>query len=72
MQILRSGSGRFRCRRYWRRRFQCRYLGEVSEGSGTEGSGADTEVRFRRFRCRSGGEVPEGSGLEGSGTDDTE
>ena len=44
MQILRSSSGRFRCRRFWHRRFRCRYLSEVPEGSAAEGSGTDVET----------------------------
>ena len=52
VQILRSGSGRFRRRRFWRRRFRCKYLGQVPEGFG-----ADTEVRFRKVPVQNLGEV---------------
>ena len=47
--------------------FRCRYLGEVSEGSG-----ADAEVRFRKVLVQRLGQVPEGQvpgqDPEGSGT----
>ena len=36
--------------------------GKVPEGA--EGSGADTEARFRKVLVQSLGEVPEGSGAE--------
>ena len=36
--------------------------GKVLEG--TEGSGADTEARFRKVLVQSLGEVPEGSGAD--------
>ena len=41
------------------RKFRCRYLGEVREGSG-----ADAEVRFRKVPVQRLGEVPEGSGAD--------
>ena len=51
---------RFRCRRFWHRRFRSRYLGGVPEGSGT-----DTEVRFRKVPVQSLiGEVSEGPGRD--------
>ena len=49
VQMLRSSSGRFRCK----------YAGQVPEGSG-----ADAEVRFRQVPVQRLGQVPEGCGAD--------